>query len=318
MRIRTVKPEFWTSEDVAKHDWDIRLVFIGLWSYVDDNGVGRDNEKLIAADLFPLEEDPRATLDAVSRALAHLAKGGQITRYDVDGKRYLAVANWHHQKIDRPSKPRYPQPPARGVVALTSDDAEEPEILDEPSRDSRDSLDAVPGDQGIRVEELFPTPSGVGTSKRKTLDDHFAEFWDHYPLKKGKGAARTAWDKARARKPIPELLAAVDVFAADPNLPRDRSKLPYPQKWLNEQRWNDEPYSPAGEPTGAAAAVHADGSIDVDAVLGKDRWQPPTPPDDTQPGSPGYAAWARGQWTTRHAERLEEAKAVLARRSQST
>ncbi len=54
MRIRTIKPEFWTSEDVASMDWETRLVFLGLWSYVDDNGVGRDNEKLIVADLFPL------------------------------------------------------------------------------------------------------------------------------------------------------------------------------------------------------------------------------------------------------------------------
>ena len=41
MRIRSIKPEFWTSDDVAQHDWNTRLLFIGLWSYVDDNGVTR-------------------------------------------------------------------------------------------------------------------------------------------------------------------------------------------------------------------------------------------------------------------------------------
>ena len=49
MRIRSIRPEFWASEDVAAMDWHTRLVYIGLWSYVDDNGVGRDLVPLIVA-----------------------------------------------------------------------------------------------------------------------------------------------------------------------------------------------------------------------------------------------------------------------------
>ena len=41
MRIRSIKPEFWTSDDITALAVDDRLLFIGLWSYVDDNGVGR-------------------------------------------------------------------------------------------------------------------------------------------------------------------------------------------------------------------------------------------------------------------------------------
>ena len=133
MRIRTIKPEFWTSEDIAAiPDWDTRLVFIGLWSYVDDNGVGRDNEKLIQASLFPLEEDPRETLARVSRALATLSALGRIVRYTVDGRDYLAITNWEkHQRIDRPGKARYPAP--------TRDDAIIRDTLARPSRESRDT-----------------------------------------------------------------------------------------------------------------------------------------------------------------------------------
>src|SRR3954470_12573547 len=79
MRIRSIRPEFWSSEDIAALPWDVRLVFIGLWSYVDDNGVGRDNEKLIVADLFPLEEDPRegvgSPLDALRPWSGHPIRG---------------------------------------------------------------------------------------------------------------------------------------------------------------------------------------------------------------------------------------------------
>ena len=52
MRIRSIKPEFWRSRDIANLNWDARLVFIGLWSYVDDNGVGKDIDYDIIGDLF--------------------------------------------------------------------------------------------------------------------------------------------------------------------------------------------------------------------------------------------------------------------------
>ena len=108
MRIRSIRPEFWTSEDIAAHTWETRLIFIGLWSYVDDNGVGRDVEKLIKADLLPLEDDPSKALMQITRALMQLKTGGQICRYEVDGKPYLHICAWDkNQVISRPSKSRY-------------------------------------------------------------------------------------------------------------------------------------------------------------------------------------------------------------------
>ena len=53
MRIRSIKPEFWTSEDISRLGYFDRLLFIALWSYVDDNGVGVDRVPLIIGDLFP-------------------------------------------------------------------------------------------------------------------------------------------------------------------------------------------------------------------------------------------------------------------------
>lgn len=146
MRIRSIKPEFWSSEDIAALDWPTRLLFIGLWSYVDDNGVGRDNEKLIMADLFPLEDDPRETLATVSRGLQALCDGGQITRYEVDGRAYLYINAWaSHQRIDRPNKPRYPLP--------TSENANVRQTLATSSRDPRETPATGAGEQGNRGTE---------------------------------------------------------------------------------------------------------------------------------------------------------------------
>jgi len=117
MRIRSIRPEFWSSEDIAALDWPTRLIFIGLWSYVDDNGVGRDNERLIKADLFPLEDDPHGALMQVTGALKTLNSRDLITRYEVDGRRFLHITTWErHQKINRPSEGRYPLPTCGNVV----------------------------------------------------------------------------------------------------------------------------------------------------------------------------------------------------------
>ena len=111
MRIRTIKPEFWRSDDITALDWPTRLLFIGLWSYVDDNGVGIDDERRVTADLFGLEDDPIAIRDMVRDGLATLSRRSLIVRYEVGGTRWLAVVKWaDHQKIDKPGKVRYPSP----------------------------------------------------------------------------------------------------------------------------------------------------------------------------------------------------------------
>ena len=110
MRIRTIKPDFWRSNDIAALSVEDRLLFIGLWSYVDDNGVGRDEPQLIQCDLYPLDPFTEASV-RVHAGLKRLSQRGLITRYEgPDGRKYLQVVTWDkHQKINRPSKSRLPR-----------------------------------------------------------------------------------------------------------------------------------------------------------------------------------------------------------------
>ena len=110
MRIRTIKPEFWRSEDIAALSIEDRLLFIGLWSYVEDNGVGRDEPQLIQCDLYPLDTFTEGSV-RTHGGLMRLSQQGLITRFEgPDGRRYLQINSWDkHQKINRPSKPRFPQ-----------------------------------------------------------------------------------------------------------------------------------------------------------------------------------------------------------------
>ncbi|QMP84096.1 helix-turn-helix domain-containing protein [Streptomyces phage Alderaan] len=107
-RIRTIKPDFFTSLTIADLTIEQRLTFIGLWTHCDDQGRAVDDARLIKAALWPL--DDRTAAD-VETDLAALSESSLIVRYTFTGKRYLAVSGWkEHQRINRPSASRLPAP----------------------------------------------------------------------------------------------------------------------------------------------------------------------------------------------------------------
>lgn len=111
-RIRTYKPSFFRSEDVAALTFRARLTWLGLWPNCDDEGRMKDNAKLIKGDVWPLDD---VSLEDVEADLAELAAAGRIVRYEVDGRRYLAVTNWlEHQRIQKPTPSKIPPPPGSG------------------------------------------------------------------------------------------------------------------------------------------------------------------------------------------------------------
>ncbi|KWT61871.1 hypothetical protein ADL21_11355 [Streptomyces albus subsp. albus] len=113
-RIRSIKPEFFTSLTIAGLPLTARLTFIGLWTYVDDNGVGVDEPRLVRAAVWPLDDRTAAEVDADLEALRDASL---VIRYEYDGRRYLAVRNFaEHQKVSHPRRPRYPQPPHRDAA----------------------------------------------------------------------------------------------------------------------------------------------------------------------------------------------------------
>ena len=137
MRIRTIKPEFWSSEDIAALDYFDRLVFIGLWSMADDEGRLQGDARLIRSQLFPIDDHigessvrthGALTEDSLSihDTLMHLSNGGQITLYEgCNGRTYIQVTNFtEHQRINRPTASKYPAPTRENTIThgvLTED-----------------------------------------------------------------------------------------------------------------------------------------------------------------------------------------------------
>ena len=94
------------------------MLFIGLWNFCDD--AGRHPFKLdeIKTNIFP---DDDLTTEDVQGMLGELSLNDLIAIYVVDNQEYLRVTGWHHQKINRPQKPRFPGP--NEGDSLNTDDA---------------------------------------------------------------------------------------------------------------------------------------------------------------------------------------------------
>lgn len=231
-RIRTVKPSFFTDEDLATAPLTVMVTFPGLWTHCDDEGRCLDDARLIKAAVYPLRDG--VPLRRVEADLTWLAQEGKILRYEAEGKRYIQVVNWHHQRISKPQASLFPAPPESAVIP-------------EPFRESTGS------DTGTVTNHSPLERKGIGKEGKPPLtpplpsvaERSFAAFWQIYPRHVGKEAAHRAWQRAIQRTRDPQrLLDGARRYASDPNLPADRQFIPYPATWLNQGRWDDEPLPP--------------------------------------------------------------------------
>ncbi|MEU4738251.1 MULTISPECIES: hypothetical protein [Streptomyces] len=155
-RIRSIKPEFFTSLTIADLPISARLTFIGLWTYVDDNGVGLADPRLIRAAIWPLEEAPDI-LQRTREDLRSLQENRLVTFYEASGKALLAITNWsEHQKVSHPRKPRYPRPEQVLRDAETPSDQQNPNPPDDsgnPPEDFQRTPETIRPEQGAGSRE---------------------------------------------------------------------------------------------------------------------------------------------------------------------
>lgn len=267
-RIRSIKPEFFTSETVASLDRGARLTFVGLWTYVDDNGVGIYNEMLIAAALYPLD-DPSEAVRWVREDLRSLSGVALVRLYQRDRKRFVAITNFaEHQKPSHPRQPRYPRPSDEGCEPLTCDGRAAPE---DRARDSG----VAPG--SLQSGSVLSREQGAGSVPAEDvredvekvcgrLASRMVENGNRPPTisKQWRSSARLLLD--RDERPLDEVLRVIDWSQRDEfwrtnvlSLPKLREK--YDQLRLQAQRGNVRSLPRAsGQP------------IDLDSVPPSERW----------------------------------------------
>jgi hypothetical protein len=197
-RIRTIKPEFWVSEQLAECSSNARLTFVGMWSFCDDRGVHPAKPKTLKAELYPMD-DIAAT--QVGEWVAELVRVGLVREFVAleDGERYWHVTGWdRHQRIDRPSIKHPPPPP------LDSTNPRRVVAEDSSSATPRKGMERK-GEEGSGVDGRSPKARAPSVFDAGEID-----LPDWLPREAWK-----AWvaDRKERRKPITERAAAAQIDA---------------------------------------------------------------------------------------------------------
>ena len=78
-RARNIKPSFFHNEELVELPFEVRLLFVGLWTLADRAGRLEDRPKRIKMAIFPADN---VDVDA---GLQGLEDSGFIHRFEVDG-----------------------------------------------------------------------------------------------------------------------------------------------------------------------------------------------------------------------------------------
>src|ERR1700733_7215211 len=100
-RIRTIKPEFCESESIGRLSHGARLLFLQLFTAVDDDVRFRTSPRLLLCRLYPYDDADTIDENGVERLLRELEDQKCVRRYQVQGSQFLEIVSWSkHQKID--------------------------------------------------------------------------------------------------------------------------------------------------------------------------------------------------------------------------
>jgi hypothetical protein len=207
-RMRTVKPEFWESEEIGALSRDARLLYIATWNMADDEGRLRWTPAYIQANAFIYDRD----LD-VGAVMGELVHAELVVPYEMGMQKLAYIPSFgKHQKPNRPQPSKLPAPFSESDSAPFT-----PVVVEEG-----------------RVEE--------GCSNSSSPDDEFEDFWARWPsgrrVKKPDAlrAHRRALLAASPNVILEGLERWTTHWAEAETEPRF---IPHPASWLNARQWND-------------------------------------------------------------------------------
>ncbi len=147
-RHRTIKPEFPHWPGISRVSRDARLLFIYLWTVVDDAGRWEMDREYLLDQYFDGDTDAPMCL---AMWLGELAREDCLELYRIDDVEHLRVVNWRRlQTIDRPKPSKLPASPS------------EP-----PCRDRRDGRDESPESKETRASKPDRRDEGISAQPAK-------------------------------------------------------------------------------------------------------------------------------------------------------
>lgn len=190
-RIRTIKPEFFTSEDIVSMTPLARLFYVSLWCEADREGRFEWKPKT-----FKLRYLPGDNCDVVELA-KELIDAGLVEIYEAEGKTYACIPSFtKHQVINnRESESTIPAPNSETKVDAPS--TREPRVKAE-GKEGRKGREGNATERASRLPTDFTLPDDWSTfcqTERPDLDPEktFDKFRDYWTAKAGKDGAKLDW-----------------------------------------------------------------------------------------------------------------------------
>lgn len=148
-RIRTIKPEIWTSEQIILCSPITRLLFIGLWNFCDDAGIHPASYVRVKAEIFPADN---FSSEEIKLWVAELLQQKLLREYCIKGEVFWIVTGWdRHQRIDKKTF-KFPKP------------TEYKETLDKSASSLNPVTNISANVPGIAVEESTTIPGVLADS----------------------------------------------------------------------------------------------------------------------------------------------------------
>lgn len=160
---RVVREGILDSDRVNRLTWAGEVFYRRLHSIVDDYGCFDGRSHIIRLKLFPLKID-KVSLSDTEKYLRECVDAGLVRCYEVDGKPYVMV-NDFHQTI-RQKRHKYPMPPD----LLSTCTADAPQTLAESKPDLESNPESNPTSREAAVLKTTPPTFKESYEKKKTVD----------------------------------------------------------------------------------------------------------------------------------------------------
>lgn len=218
-RMRSIKPEYWADQKLTLLPRDVRLLYVALWNFADEEGRMQGDTRLVKSWCFPLDDDVTAAV--IDKWLGLLADAGKLVRYEVDGSDFLYLSKLSaHQKLDPRLESRHPAPPDPDSTPVHTNQPVRTGVENEGSPDPegakhvassmlqeagvRSGVDTppAPNKRGRRIpEDWAPEEAdhqwrralGISDAAAKTQTEMFV---DHFLAASGQSALKVEWSKA--------------------------------------------------------------------------------------------------------------------------
>lgn len=214
-RIRTIKPEFFTSEDIVALNPLTRLLYVAIWCEADKEG------RLVWKPVtFKLRYFPADNCD-MQAMCNEIVQAGLVVLYG-NGYAYIPTFKAHQHINPRETASQLPEPDASTT--------RQPRVGTRQARNS----DAQGGREGKGKE---------GDTRDESRDEPpgFVNFWQTWPntdRKQAKGKCLEAWKKASAERDAAVILAHVESLKTSAGWTKNGGDyIPAPLVYLNQRRW---------------------------------------------------------------------------------